>query len=345
MNNLSWSFSNIWNQSLEQGKPERLLEPRQHIWASEMGGAYLDRYLKMKGIPLTNPPNPRSMRKFEAGNMMEWLVMIVLKRAGILIDVQQWIAYQYPELLKVTGKLDCFAGGKPDWSKSLKEIHQLGLPEFFGRATNAIIAYFQKEYPAGLKEIVLEVKSCSNFMFERYEKYGLDAAKNHAMQTFHYLKSKGLPEAHIVYICKDDLRMLEIGVMNPSPVEDMYKSDIEIMTGYINSDIQPEKEKEIIFNEDTCKFSQNWKVGYSGYLKHLYGYENQMQYEEKYKKTISKWNRTLGRCSENKQMTHLNIATIKEIKKVFSDFDQIVEKAKQSGIKEDVEESVNESLC
>ena len=72
MTDLNWSFSKIWNDSLEN-REEKPLTPRENVWASEIGGAYLDRYLKMKAVPMTNPPNPRSLRKFEAGNLWSGL--------------------------------------------------------------------------------------------------------------------------------------------------------------------------------------------------------------------------------------------------------------------------------
>ena len=336
MNNLKWSFTNIWNESLEQ-REQRELKPRNRIWASELGGAYIDRFLKMKGEPQTNPPNARSLRKFEAGNMMEWIIEMVLKRAGILQESQKWIQYQYDGLLPVTGKLDFYAGGLPDWNEAIKKIEALDLPEFFKRATHQIIEHL-KSYNKELEKIIIEVKSCSSFMYDRYEKYGLESSKNHVMQTFHYLKADKMPEAHLTYICKDDLRMLEFGIFNPSRYEDWYKEDIEKMTVYYNSDIQPPLEPEAIYNEYTAKFSTNWKITYSSYLSRLYHYKEPMEYEEKYQKKIAPWNRVLGRCIRQDKMTELNLMVIKDIKQLFPNFDSLILEAKKRGIKEEEHE-------
>lgn len=325
---MKWSFGNIWNESLEQGKSERELKPRNRIWASELGGGFLDRYLKMKGIKPTNPPNARSKRKFEAGNMMEWIVGLVLKRVGILIDNQEWLGYQYPALLEVSGKFDYFAGGKPDLEKAKKLFKFMELPEFFGRAMEAIVNHLSEKYPEGLDKVILEVKSCSSFMMERYEKVGADI--KHQLQSFHYLKAKNMPEAHIVYISKDDLRLLECGVYNPSETEKIYKEDIEKMTHYVMSNKEPPKEKCILFDDTTCKFSSNWKVAYSNYLTSLYGFENQKQYDDKYKPMISSFNRVLKRLVEDKKITEKNLAVMVDIKKEFSNFDEILVKAKNN---------------
>lgn len=326
---MKWTFSKIWNESLENRK-ERELAIRDYIWASELGGSFIDRYLKMKAISPSNPPNPRSLRKFEAGNMMEWVVGLVLKRAGILHSNQDWIDYQYPYLLKVTGRLDFIAGGETDWEKAKVEVHALELPEFFNRATTSILNHFEKTYPKGLDQIVIEVKSCSSFMFEMYERNGVN--KNHALQLFHYLKAKNLAEGHIVYISKDDLRMLEFGVNNPSETEELYKTDIANMTAFIKNNMQPDKEQEIFFDTDTAKFRMNWKVTYSNYLTKIYGYKDQLEYETKYRPLVSSWNRVLGRVVRGDNMTKLNLEVIDNIKGVFANFDELVQIGKDKGI-------------
>ena len=65
MSDLRWSFFKVWNDSLENGK-DREYKARDYMWASEIGGSMIDRYLKMKGELPSNPPNARSLRKFEA---------------------------------------------------------------------------------------------------------------------------------------------------------------------------------------------------------------------------------------------------------------------------------------
>jgi len=328
-NNLKWSIAQVWNAALENGKT-RELKQRDYMWASELGGSYIDRYLKMKAVEPTNPPNARSLRKFEAGNIMEWVVGLVLKRAGVYKDTQEWVAHQYPNLLKVTGRLDFLAGGEVDWVKAKAEISVLELPDFFNRATSNILEYLSKEYPTGLENIVIEVKSCSSFMFERYEKIGADI--HHQLQAFHYLKSKGLPEAHIVYISRDDLRILEFGVFNPSPIEDIYKADIQKMTDIIIQGKDPDKEPLIIFDEAVGKFSKNWKVEYSNYLTLLYGFKEPMDYAKPYASIVGSWNRVLGRCIKGDKMTPANLKIIAEAKLLFPDWDKYVATAKAKGV-------------
>lgn len=322
---MSFSFYDVWNSSLEN-REERPLTPRDRIWASEIGGSMIDRYLKMKGTAPSNPPNPRSLRKFEAGNTMEWLVGIVLKRAGILIESQEWLSYAYPKMLPVMGKLDYLAGGTPDYKKAEAELERLesaGFPPVFLKIAKNIVDNFIQKFPFGMNQIVLEVKSCSSFMYDNYERSGT-GSMNHMLQTFHYLKAKEMYEGHVVYISKDDLRMLEIAVFNPSPIEAIYKEDIATMTAYIDADERPPLEKEIVFDEQFCKFSHNWKVGYSNYLSMLYGFENQKEFDDKNRPMVAKWNRVYQRCLDDKTMTAANKEVIAEITKAFPNFEEYV---------------------
>jgi hypothetical protein len=333
MENLNWSFFQIWNESLEN-KEEHEMKERQKFWASELGSSPIDLWLKVRAIKPTNPPDARAKRKFEAGNIWEWIVGLVLQRAGILISRQEWLTYQYPGMWPVDGKLDFLAGGKPDWDKAQKEISDLGLPEFIDRASKAIITYLRIKYPDGMEKIVLENKSCSSFMFEKYLSTGV-CSPNHEMQTFFYLKALGLSEGHVVYVSKDDGRMLELGVLNPSAAEDRFKATIQRLTDLCSSSERPELEPQVIFDADWGRFSENWKVKYSNYLTMLYGFENQSSYENRWKKTVTSWNRTLGRCVRGDKMTHLNLATIAEINKMFPNFDEVVEKVKAAGVNPD----------
>lgn len=328
-NGLSWSIYSTWNASLET-RAERPLKKRDHIWASEIGGSMIDRYLKMNAVPQTNPPNARSLRKFEAGNIFEWLLEFVLKRAGILLDSQEWVGYQYPGLLRTTGKLDFLAGGQPDWDRARTEVLSIGLPETINRATLAIIDSLYGIYgDSVLKTIILECKSVSSFMMDRYERLG-KANDNHRGQLFHYLKAKGLDEGHIVYVCKDDCRMLELGVYNPSSAEQEYKSDIERITEFINTQTEPPKEQEVLFDPEEFRFSTNWKVEYSTYLSHLYGYKEPADYRAQWDKPVSDFNRVFKRCVAEKKMTDKNLEILSRATKIFPQWSVWVDSAKEA---------------
>lgn len=323
-----WEFARVWNESLTT-RAERPPRPRDYVWASEIGGSMIDRYLRMTGVEQSNPPNDRSLRKFQAADIWEWIVAYVLKRAGILVESQEKLRFQYPGLLATVGKLDHLAGGKPNWKRARKEVAAIGLPEIIQTASLAIIDQLEERYGDDpIRSVVIEVKSLSSFMFERYESTQ-KADPRHAGQIFHYLKAKPLPEGHIVYVCRDDCRIVELPIFNPSDVEGVYRADLEQITAFIREGTMPKKEKELLFDDVTFKFRTNWKVEYSGYLTLLYGYKAPIHYRETWDKTVASFNRTFTRCVSGARMTDLNIKTIENAKRIFPEWDALVEKAKK----------------
>jgi hypothetical protein len=340
----SWKMGDAWNLALVS-KAERPMKERDRVWASELGKANIEIFLKMRGVEPTNPPNARSKRKFEAGNMFEWVVGLVLKRAGILKENQKWVGYNYPGLVQVTGKIDYIAGGIPDYEHYKEHLAALELPEFFMAASQAIVENFAEKYPEGLADLFLEIKSCSSFMMDAMERTG-NASKNHRLQLFHYLKAENFPRGNVVYICRDDLRMLEIPVENNAETEKEYRKAVEEISAFYQAhkDTPIEKflikpanddelkwtwipleglpplEKNLVWDEDLKKFARNWGVEYSAYLTMLYGYETQLQFEEEVMPIVSRWNRVLGRM----KTAYSRVEWLKSYQK--SEIDVVIEK-------------------
>lgn len=327
MDNKNWSLTQIWNQSLLD-RESRPAKARDRIWASEIGKSHLDIVLKMRGIEPSNPPNARALRKFEAGNIWEWVVELMLKRAGILQDAQRWVSYQYPGLLEVTGKLDFLAGGNPDFDRAYAELIRLELPDIFMKAGKKIIEHFKKDYPNGLSIKVIEVKSCAAFLYDRYEA-SQSASRNHKFQLMHYLKAEDLPRGDILYVCKDDCRMLEIPVLNPSVVEAEYRSEIQMITYYVKNNITPPTEKPILYDDEFGKFMKNWQVAYSGYLTAYYGFKTQKDFDDTYLPITERWNRVLGRVIENKKITEKNTTVIREMHAQGFDVEALAARSKE----------------
>lgn len=326
-----WGFAQVWNKSLMRSD-SRPAKVRDNLWASELGKSPVDLYLRMTGVEPTNPPNARSMRKFEAGNVFEWIVGLILKRAGILKDNQKWTSYQYPGLLKVTGKLDFIAGGTPDFGKAVRELEELGLPDVFVRAAEAMKTYFAATYPGGLVEKPLEIKSVSAFMFDALERRK-KGSKMHRLQLFHYLKSEGFTHGNLVYICRDDLRMMEVSV-GPETEEEYY-GFIERMTALYRAGVRPDPEQPIVFDDDTGRFTTNFNVAYSGYLTLVYGLKDQAEFDAKYKGTVGRWNRVLNRVKNGDKMTPKNLEVLVEITEAGFDVPAITAKFEATGTSEE----------
>ncbi len=326
-----WGFAMAWNKALEQVE-ERPLKERDHLWASELGKAPVDLWLKLRATPLTNPPNARSLRKFEAGNVFEWIVSLVLKRAGILKEEQKWMAWQYPGLIQVTGKADFIAGGFAKKDDALEAISELGLPNVFIKGGAQILEYL--ESLGELEETPLEVKSVSSFMFESLEKNN-SASKIHRLQLTHYLKAMGYSKGRIVYICRDDLRMMEF-VVSLETAEPEYKAFIEKMTEILKNPEMPPRETGIVFDPDLGKFAKNFNVAYSGYLTLLYGFKDQKEFDDIHTPIVARWNRVMARLKNGDKITAKNEEVFTEMRLAGYEPTTLVDMFVGSGVEEEV---------
>ena len=301
----SWTLSKVWNESVEQ-REERPVEPRNRMWASELGKSDIDIYLKLMGEKPTNPFTARALRKFEAGNVFEWIVELILRRCGIYKESQAWVKSKMTDCLEVSGKLDHIAGSVPVFTQGME------LPDVFGRASLAIMNYFKEKYPNGLEEMILEIKSVSSYGIEKVYATG-KCIQEHDLQTFHYAYNRK-KNALIVYISRDDLRMCDIFIDHKDPVlEQRYISKIKRVTDFYNKKIEPPIEPAIEFDEDDKKFSRNFNAQYSPYLTRNYGVADEAEFDEKYSPLVERWNRVLGRMKEGKELTDNNKEALTEM--------------------------------
>jgi hypothetical protein len=282
-----WNLSNIWNECAF--KENRDLKARDYIYASELGMPLVDRYLKMKAVPYTNPPNNRSLRKFLAGNIWEHVVKQILVASGVFQhDEVKVDATPYTDSLEVHGRLDFKAGGIIDAGKAFDRLNQLALPDYLETVGRKIIEALEGKH---LRETILELKSCSTFAMDKVER-SKAAMPNHTLQGYHYQKNSSM-QAAIAYICKDDCRMAQFDV-NADSCEPLYKKDIEEMTYFYTKGKQPPNEPLLKFDDQLGKFSKNLGIEYSPYLSKLYGFETPDDYRNAIGH-VDKWNRTLTR--------------------------------------------------
>lgn len=327
---MKYTLEQLWNEFVHS--KDRPIEPRNYQYASEMGGALVDRWLKMKGVEPTNPPNLRSKRKFEAGNLTEWIVRFVLSRAGLIQSTQERVYIEYPNLLKVSGKLDFLAGGRIDIERAKEDVKSLHLPESIEQSSLYIAEKFYEVYgDRELEKKVIEIKSCSSFVMDRMEK-DEKPIKRHTYQVFHYMKGLNL-SGELVYICRDDLRMkcFEF-TLNPE-MERMYVSDLMAITKYYNEDTRPEPEPLIVLEDG--KFKKNLDVEYSAYLTMLYGFETPRDYSDSVKSKVARWTRVVARYAKGDKITAKNEEVRKEIEREGYDFEQIVKDAQRYGVEEE----------
>lgn len=310
----SWSFAQVWNEALNVDR-QRELKPRNYVYASELGRGYYDRYWKMKGRKPTTPPGARAQRKFEAGNLTEWVIQQVLSRAGVL-QHSQLVLTDEDGPIAVHGRCDFIAGGEVAVNT---DLYNMGLPETFVDVAVMAIEKLAEKYPEGLREQGIEIKSCAGVMFERYLKA---PGFHHALQAYFYATKTNKPYL-LVYVSRDDLRVCQWVIMpNSEQWRELYDKDLETMA----SVIQEEPEKEPLLTWDGIRFSKNFEVEYSSYLTD-YGFERPDLYAEVASSIARRLTNIAKKIREGKPIDGtVNQATLQECYKFYPGAEEIVNK-------------------
>ena len=267
MKTIDWTLQPIWNDTLiEQG---REVEARDYIRASEVGGAFIDRYLKMTGVQFSDPFDARTYRLFEAGNIYEWLVRLVLIRSGLLVAHQTEVKITGDKHLDVIGHLDFIGGGKPDFreaEKIMPLLEALYFPTKMMTVADKIIEELQAKFPDGLPKLLYEVKTVNSMVFWRHNKAMERPYPHHELQLYTYLKGMKMNEGRFLYISKDDLTLSGVALVVDDELEARWQADVQQMTKYYNTKTMPELESPIVWDEESSKYSKNWKVERSNYF-------------------------------------------------------------------------------
>jgi hypothetical protein len=288
-----WNLSDAWNQAAV--KNDRPLQPRSYIYASEIFGAKIDRWLKLKAIQPSNPPNDRSMRKFFAGNIWEYVVKQILLVCGLYHSEEIKVdATPFRNMLPVHGRLDFIAGGYVDKAEAMAKLKENRLPEILHGLAEKVIDSLAGQ---NLEKKILEIKSVSMFVHDYLEKRR-KPLDYHVGQAYHYQRNNEFGyKADICYISKDTALLHQFGI-DPVEVEPAYMKDIVQMTYYYTKNLQPPLEPLMGFDESVGNFSKNLKVEYSNYLSMLYGYASPDDYRRNISPTILRWNNVLGRYAK-----------------------------------------------
>jgi hypothetical protein len=297
----SW-LQDIWNETLISQEYE--VKARDYIRASEVGGSMLDRWYKMTGVKPTNPYTARTLRVFEAGNLFEWLVRLILVRSGLLTAHQQKIEVAGDrECLPVFGRLDFVGGGKPNFEEAEKIVpllKSLYFPERMLTVADKVIETLMEKFPEGLPQFLYEVKSINSMVFWRKDRMLEKPYPHHTLQLYTYLKGTGMKEGRIIYISKDDLTIAEFSVVPDEELERKWRDDVLEISRYIKTKTKPEPEPYIKFNPDSRKFEANWQVARSNYFELITGEKDQGEWESQMKKLASRANYRIDKLTEKK---------------------------------------------
>ena len=358
LDGVEWDFASLWGNAFSC-YPERLAQKRDYIYASEIGGSFRDRYLKMFAHPYSNPFNQRAKAKMMAGRFFEDVVGLVLTGTGMLKERQQRVRVELPGCLAVSGKLDFVAGGVIDWDAAAAGAEQVKrlfmassfeTSDFISHMIDHILPHFKNVFGANpAREYVLEAKSVSGFVFNL-----IDASnkprQNHPLQLLTYLIPKDTPKHGMLqYISREDVMMRDFLILPEAAILKQYHDDVQTMTTYYNNAGKdylknlPPLEPEVIFEEASFRFvkSNGWE--YSPYLTFNSGIENIDAFKAKWDSRLSKWNRVFKRAAKNETITKANIEIINDAKTVFPDWDNYVHLAQKAWAfskPEEVEEEI-----
>lgn len=330
-----WRITDAWDLAMNTDEEE--LKMRDYIYASELGKSYLDVWAKMNGIPITNKPSPSARRKMEAGKIIEMVLLMILKRSGLLKVYQEKLNGQLPGLLPVHGRLDFGAGGQADYLSAKEFVdffrdmsEQFGLPKSYQKVADNIMQLIRDTEQTGsqLQEYIFEAKSVAKFVFDLIEKQDSPREPN-VLQNYHYLKYKKMDIGKIAYVNRDDMRIAEFYVYNNSENHEKYVQWLTPITDFYTQKIQPPKEPEIVYEADSMKFNKNTLgVEWSSYLTHYYGYKDTTQFRAKMADLVMNMNYVFERCYTGKKMTPANLESIVTFKKSMPNWDDLVDRAK-----------------
>ncbi len=303
--NDNWKISELWNELLTT---ERTLKPRDYIYASEIGQPFLDRYLKMKGIPYSNPFESRVLRVFDCGKIFEIdVVERIFKLLGILIESQGSIKVKYKDYLTVSGKHDPKVGGKIDVQKSDEALADPLVSDWMRDRVLKMRESLLKQYPNGLRVLTTEIKSVNSRAFWSHKNIDeltgfFKGYDHHKLQLFTYLIGQNQPEGRLFYISKDDLTLMETTVLrDDKQLLKTWEDDVSQMTHFYKNNIEPPKEPDFVFNTTKGEYEFNWLIKRSNYFSHITKF-----------KTVSDWEFSL----KNK-LKELNSSKCKKCDKSF----------------------------
>lgn len=274
----------IWNEvAYKDNKP---LVKRDYCYASEIGGSMYDRILKMKAVQYTNPPNTRSLRKFLAGNIWEYVVKQVLLTSGVFRREEiKCDSTPYDGLLGVHGRFDFHVGGGMDIDEALYNLNMMDAPEYLYIVGEKIIRSLEN---VEFEHSLFELKSCSSFAMDKLERTNAPLYNNES-QAYYYKRTAKI-DTQLCYICKDDNRMKQFEI---GDCEQRLKNDLEQITYFFINDITPPLEPVVKWSEADAKFEKNFNVEYSPYLEH-YGFKTPEEYRDSVT-FVTSWNRVIDR--------------------------------------------------
>lgn len=277
MTEKNWSLQFPWNKSITTDH-SRKFEPRDFLYAGEIGDSFLTTFWKMKGIEPTNKLSDGTRRKMEAGHFYEAVVVWVLERTGMLKETQGKVRLFDDRFLPVYGRFDILAGFDGDWNEAKKNVEDyfkrldelnFNFPfyDIVRRRSFDTIEHMSQMYPEGLADKIIEVKSINSMAFWRNDTPISQPYRKHIIQLSFYqlFNSLGIKNGSFLYIDRDTMSVSEIPNIVTKETEDYIYEWLTKMTEYYKSNTEPPRPEFVLWNKEENKWEFNWEINRSEY--------------------------------------------------------------------------------
>ena len=250
-------------------------EPRERLWASDLGKMHIDTYLKLKGVPETNPTTGDGMFNMYMGKQIELGIIQMLKDCGVAHESQTRLEIKLDGCLPLTGKPDIVLEVK-DWEEAIKNVkveNDDSNPERAESKKQKLIALmrdWQKRYPEGLPKTAFEIKSVSDWGYNNAKIIGWREAYHHYfLQTYTYLYGLDLPEVHLLFVSKGSKMMTEeIVILKNENDEAEWKKEIKELSDAFYSNTEPTP-PPLMLKNGWGKDALNWNINWSNYRDYI----------------------------------------------------------------------------
>ena len=263
-----WSIQTFEDEYLEE-KFKRTSKPSEKWRGSDMGACFRKRIYSRQGVKPTEKLDARIRRVLDTGDIFHWKYQNFLKRIGILVGKEIEITN---EEYNYIGHCDAVVGGIPKVKKELFEWtnKKTGEKKLNEKMYNWTVKKMEevKELPL----LLYDFKTQHSQSFHYLDKQG--PQKEHIHQLASYLtfidkKKYPVTEGRLMYISKDDSRLLEFPVICNAKVETTIKEELrELQEYWDNKELPPKLDNT---TEERGKKYPNWKCRFCSFLTHCKG--------------------------------------------------------------------------
>jgi hypothetical protein len=232
----SFSVQKLISDYLAEEYRRSQREPKDYWRVSDMGHCLRGRYYKRQGAKPTDPPDERTLRKFQAGNIFHWWL-------------QRQVRYAASEM---------------------SGVRVIGMEREVRNDKLHVVGHYDALVQIGRKKLLYDFKTVHSNAFHYREQNKSLTQKQHAMQLGLYLmllhqEHPDLTEARLLYISKDDLSVAETKVILTPALKREILRELKILNESWEKKKLPPTPPLIVKDSVKNKWVINWQAQYCPY--------------------------------------------------------------------------------